>query len=279
MATPVHGFVSAFDSTQEDWVKYAKRLEHYFVANTIASEDIQRAILLTNVGPATYRLIKTLSLPRKPTDYSFSDLVKIVKSHFHPKPSPIMKRFEWSQQEGETVGVFVAALRSIAEHCEYPEDILNDMLRDRIVCGLRDKAVQRGLLKESKLTYQLALDTALAAEVAANDAKQLHDTHRQPLPVHHVNSKQRKQPMDRVKQSAIVVEASIRPHNVTLRTMIVISVKRRVTWLLSIGRRKHKQSQRLTLKKGMSLMQWKERKQMRITHYSKSLVRHHVNPY
>ena len=196
MVTPVHGFVSAFDSTQEDWVEYAERLEHYFVANTIGNEDVQRAILLTNVGPATYRLIKTLSLPRKPTDYSFSELVKMVKSHFHPKPSPIMKRFEFntrSQQEGETVGVFVAALRSIAEHCEYPEDILNDMLRDRIVCGLRDKAVQRGLLKESKLTYQVALDTALAAEAATNDAKQLHDTHRQPLPVHHMNSKQKKQ--------------------------------------------------------------------------------------
>ena len=193
MAAPTHhGSISAFDSSQEDWVEYAERLEHYFVANGIDNADVQRAILFTSVGPSTYRLIKTLSLPRKPTDYSFQELVTKVKTHFHPKPSPIIKRFEFNtrvQQEGETVGVFVAALRNIAEHCSYPEDILHDMLRDRIVCGIRDKAVQRTLLKESRLTYDTALDTALAAEAAANDSKQLHNNPHPVLPVQQVKEK------------------------------------------------------------------------------------------
>uniref|UniRef100_A0A1X7VX01 Uncharacterized protein n=1 Tax=Amphimedon queenslandica TaxID=400682 RepID=A0A1X7VX01_AMPQE len=75
------------------------------------------------------------------------------------------------------------------------------MLWDRIIYGLRDKAVQQGLLKEFKLMYQVALDTALSAEAAANDAQQMHDTHRQPLPVNHMNSKQKKQqPMHHVGQ-------------------------------------------------------------------------------
>uniref|UniRef100_A0A1X7VMX8 Retrotransposon gag domain-containing protein n=1 Tax=Amphimedon queenslandica TaxID=400682 RepID=A0A1X7VMX8_AMPQE len=136
MAASFHGSISTFDATQEDWVEYAEHLQRYFVANKIVDEDIQHAILLTNVGPSTYRLAKTLSLPRKPMDYTFDDLVKLVTAHFHPKPSPIIKRFEFntrSQEEGESVAVFVAALRSIAEHCQYPEDILPDMLRDRIV--------------------------------------------------------------------------------------------------------------------------------------------------
>ena len=193
MAAPTyHGSISTFDSSQEDWVEYAERLEHYFVANGIDNTDVQRAILFTCVGPSTYCLIKTLSLPRKPTDYSFQELVTKVKTHFHPKPSPIIKRFEFNtrvQQEEETVVVFVAALRNIAEHCSYPDDILHDMLRDRIVCGIRDKAVQHTLLKESKLTYDTALDTALAAEAAANDSKQLHDNLHPVLPVHQVKGK------------------------------------------------------------------------------------------
>uniref|UniRef100_A0A1X7VY65 Uncharacterized protein n=1 Tax=Amphimedon queenslandica TaxID=400682 RepID=A0A1X7VY65_AMPQE len=78
---------------QGDWVEDAERLEQIFVANAIASEDVQRAILLMNVGPTSYQLIETVSLPRKPTDYLFSVLFKIVKSYFHPKPSPIMKCF------------------------------------------------------------------------------------------------------------------------------------------------------------------------------------------
>ena len=135
--------------------------------------------------------MKILSLPRKPTDYSFQELLTKAKTHFHPKPSPIVKRFEFNarvQQEGETV-VFVTALRNIAEHCSYPDDILHDMLRDRIVRGIRDKAVQRTLLKESKLTYDTALDTALAAKAAAHDSKQLHDNLHPVLPVHQVKGK------------------------------------------------------------------------------------------
>ena len=36
---------------------------------------------------------------------------------------------------------FVAALRNLAEHCEY-RDTLNTMLRDRIVYGIRDEKIQ-----------------------------------------------------------------------------------------------------------------------------------------
>ncbi len=54
--TGLHGAVAPFDSTQEEWVEYAERLENYFIANDITNEGKQRAILLHCVGPATYRL-------------------------------------------------------------------------------------------------------------------------------------------------------------------------------------------------------------------------------
>ena len=167
-----------FDETQDDWVEFTERLGYYFVANAIDDGDKQRAILLTSAGASTYRLVKSLVLPQKVTEFTFQELVEKVKTHFNPKPSPIMKRFQFNtrcQQEGESVGVFVAALRSIAEHCDYG-DSLKDMLRDRIVCGIRDKSVQCSLLKESKLTYDTALDTALAAESAKKDAQKLQDS-------------------------------------------------------------------------------------------------------
>ena len=67
---------------------------------------------------------------------------------------------------------YVTALRKIAEHCEYGE-ILNDMLRDRLVCGIADKRVQNRYLRETKLTYTEARDMALAAETADKDSKRL----------------------------------------------------------------------------------------------------------
>ena len=59
----LHGTVSPFDGSQEDWIEYAERLDSYFVANDIVDVAKKRAILLNAVGPTTYRLIKTLCLP------------------------------------------------------------------------------------------------------------------------------------------------------------------------------------------------------------------------
>ena len=146
----LHGTVSPFDGSQEDWIEYAERLDSYFVANDITDVAKRRAILLNAVGPTTYRLIKTLSLPGKPTDHTFEELVEKVKTHFNPKPSAIIKRYEFNtrkQRPGETVAEYVAALRKIAEYCEYG-DILNDMLRDRLVCSIADKRVQNRHLRE-----------------------------------------------------------------------------------------------------------------------------------
>ena len=66
----------------------------------------------------------------------------------------------------------MASLRRLSKHCKY-EAILDDMLRDRLVCGVRDKRIQQRLLAEPDLTFQKAMDLALAAEAAARNSQDL----------------------------------------------------------------------------------------------------------
>ena len=47
------------------------------------------------------------------------------------------------------------------------------MLRDRLVCGVRDIRIQRRLLAEPRLTLKRALDLALAIEAADKDASEI----------------------------------------------------------------------------------------------------------
>ena len=77
-----------------------------------------------------------------------------------------------SQKEGETLSQFVAELRHLSEHCKF-EASLDDMLRDRLVCGIRDVRVQRRLLAEPELEFKKAFELAQAAEAADSDAKVL----------------------------------------------------------------------------------------------------------
>ena len=174
-AVGLHGAAGVFDSSREEWSEYAERLGHYFVANDIASEEKRRATLLTAVGPTTYRLLKTLASPLKLDEFTFQGLVDLAGKYFSPRPSPIVKRFEFNsrrQKEGESIATYVAELRKIAEHCDFGA-VLSDMLRDRLVCGTVHKGIQRRLLVETALTFDKALEISLGAEAADKNSLRL----------------------------------------------------------------------------------------------------------
>ncbi len=65
----------AFNPSSETWVEYTVRLEQYFIANDTPDEKM-RAILISQVGAATYHLMKSLTAPSKPTDKTYAQLVE-----------------------------------------------------------------------------------------------------------------------------------------------------------------------------------------------------------
>ncbi|KAJ8003440.1 hypothetical protein DPEC_G00148350 [Dallia pectoralis] len=67
-------------------------------------------------------------------------------------------RFNQRQQEaGETVDSFITALHSLSEHCGYGT-MVREMIRDRLVAGLCDRALSEQL----QLDPELTLDKAIA---------------------------------------------------------------------------------------------------------------------
>ena len=138
IAAPValQGVIGTFDPAQEEWCEYTERLTHYFVASDITSEDKKRAILLTVVGPSAYRLLKTLASPKRLEELRFSELVELAKKHYNPKPSPIVKRFEFnsrSQKEGETIAARGLPLTEISyTSAEISNEILKSPVKSEI---------------------------------------------------------------------------------------------------------------------------------------------------
>ena len=72
-------------------------------------------------------------------------------------------------EEQKTVADFVARIRKLSMHCNF-KDILNDMLRDKLVCGLRDKDTRIKLFEEKNLKFETALEIATAHEIAVKNA-------------------------------------------------------------------------------------------------------------
>ena len=102
--------------------------------------------------------------PGKPADLKHQELVEILGKHFNPAPLLIAERFHFhnrNQNEGEGVADYAAALKKYAERCQF-DSFLEQAQRDRFVCGLRNRAIQKKLLTEKDLTWKMAVDIAYA---------------------------------------------------------------------------------------------------------------------
>ena len=168
------GRVRAFNASSETWVEYTERLGQYFIAKD-TPDEIKRPILLSQVGASTYHLIKSLTAPSQPTEKTYAELVVLVRKHLEPSPTVTVQSHKFNmrvRKQGESVAEFLAALRGLSEHCEFGTAI-QDTLRDRVVCDIGDRYIQRKLLAEADLTYDKAVDIAVSMSTADKDSKEM----------------------------------------------------------------------------------------------------------
>jgi len=86
--------------------------------------------------------------------------------HFVKKHNVIYERARFNmrkQEEGETVDSFITALYALAEHCAYGT-LHDEMIRDRLVVGLRSAALSETLQLAPELTLEKAVTQARQQE-------------------------------------------------------------------------------------------------------------------
>ncbi len=182
---PAYGKIEEFKDG-DDFTQYEERLGFYFTANGVAG-DKQVPTFLSVIGPHTYALLRDLVAPAKVGDKTFAELCTILREHYNPKPSEIVQRFKFNSRvrgDGESINTFLAELRKLAQHCNYGNQ-LDNMLRDRVVCGVNDSTIQKRLLAEENLTLVRAMELATSMDLAARNAQQLAT----PVAVHSFTSK------------------------------------------------------------------------------------------
>ena len=108
--------------------------------NDVKDPKKQAACLITVIGASTYTLLENLLSPEKPATKKLDELIEVLQHHFQPKVITIAERFKFhqrSQADGESVVDYMAKLRHLASTCDFGR-FLDQALRDRLVCGLRN---------------------------------------------------------------------------------------------------------------------------------------------
>ena len=194
MATTLLGHLESFDPDTDEWTQYVERMEEMLLAKDLTGEaqkNKRHSIFLSVVGKRTYNILRSLLAPTRPSEKTFEQLTAILTTHFSRPPSEVIQRFRFhsrTRQAGESVSSFVAALRKLSEHCNFADELKKD-LRDRIVAGISDEAIQRKLLSEALLTYEKAVQVAQGVETAGAHLNELnpHNKAIKQEPVHKVN--------------------------------------------------------------------------------------------
>ena len=158
-----------FDSSVEDWISYSERFDFFLESNDIREIPLQLATFLSSVGPSTYKLVRNLCVPRLPKEMTYKEVKELLENHFRPKPSIAVERLKFHstvRSPSESVSSYIARLRSLSEFCQFAN--LDEMLRDRLVCGINNPRIQKLLLTESseRLTFKRAQELAESAEAA-----------------------------------------------------------------------------------------------------------------
>ena len=152
-----------FSFKPNDWPKWLQRWERFRVASELTKkpEETQIATFIYSMGEDADDIFSTLPLTAEERKV-YNTVISKFESHFIIKRNVIFERAKFNQriqQENEPVDAFITDLHTLAQHCSYGA-LHDEMIRDRIVVGLRDKALSEKLQLESHLTLEKAVNQA-----------------------------------------------------------------------------------------------------------------------
>lgn len=163
-----------FNPQIDNWDSYIDRLKYCFEANGVVTDSAKRANFFTICGSHVFETVLALISPRKSGDVTFSDIENILTKHYSPKSNEISlsyKFYKCDQLQSESTSDYITKLRKLSSGCNFPN--LERMLRDRLVCGMRDANLQYELLKRDNLRYEDVVTAMMSAENAGRDARMI----------------------------------------------------------------------------------------------------------
>ena len=85
-----------------DLETYTEQLDFYFSANKIGDSKTKKAILLANLSPEMYQLLKDLLMPGRLTDEetTYDVIVQRLRNHVKPEKSALVGLTSIIDQEG-----------------------------------------------------------------------------------------------------------------------------------------------------------------------------------
>ena len=147
-----------FDFKQLDnWSAWKKRLDQYRIASGLSEggEPRQVCVLLYCLGPGIKGVLASTGVTEE-DQKKYGTVCEKLDTFFSVQQNVI---FEWvrfnlrNQLPGESAKEYISSLYILAESCKYGT-FKQEMIRDRLVVGIRDRHLSERLQMDADLTFE-----------------------------------------------------------------------------------------------------------------------------
>lgn len=167
------------DDLANNWKHFKSVRKNNEVATGLYEKDnkLRCATFLTCMGSDALRVFDGLKFQNAEDKEKIDAVIKAMDEFCIGQTNEIYERYtfnKWDREPNETIDAYVAMLRTLARTCKY-EALEDEMIRDRIVLGIRDNSTRKKLLQEKKLDLQRCKDICRANEKTASQLKDIED--------------------------------------------------------------------------------------------------------
>ena len=153
----------------EQWKMFKSMYDYYSVIAKLDKQpqEYQFAVFMHTIGPKGIQLYKVLSFEDGEDKKDVKLITTKLDEHIIGELNVIYERYQFNnrcQQNGESIDTFVAALIQLCKTCEFCDCLRDELVRDRIVVGIRKDATRKRLLAKKKLTLKAAIDICRSDE-------------------------------------------------------------------------------------------------------------------
>ena len=169
------------DQAGEKWKRFKRAWDSYSLATGLSekSEDVQVATLLTVIGEEAREVYATFAGWAEAGDHKkIEPVLGKFGQYCKPQKNIPFERYRFNrrcQEAGESYEQYRTALRKLAENCDFGTITPDEILRDRLIFGIRDGKTRERLLREPALTLKRTDEICRSAESAVTQLRLVDD--------------------------------------------------------------------------------------------------------
>ena len=155
-----------FDGTSELWPRWRARFQRYRLCSGLSNnpDNEQVGTLLYSMGDCADDILAVIKLDESRCTYL--EALSALDLYFNSRKNTIFARAKFNrrvQQPGESVDAFIQDLHKLADECSYLT-LKEELIRDRIVVGVRDDDLSKTLQGKQDLDLSEAIRLSRQAE-------------------------------------------------------------------------------------------------------------------